>query len=137
MYCIFYIFFQAENMSRKTDRLAKKAAKKDNTPTVEKVEALNESSDEEIPEAVAINEEEVEEDSDLEEEEDDLEEDEEDDEEVALEKKAPRARINDEVKLDLVHKIDSRSQPLFFFFICVGCHDSYYRSVQVEGFTLD
>lgn len=97
-------------MSRKTDRLAKKAAKKGKTPTVEKVEALNESSDEEIPDAVAIEqveEEEEEQDSDMEEEVEEEEEEEqendldneedEDEEEADSQKKAPRALINDEV----------------------------------------
>ncbi|KAK4517415.1 uncharacterized protein ATC70_000750 [Mucor velutinosus] len=88
-------------MSRKTDRLAKKANKKNNAPTVEKIEAAEESSDEEIPEAVAIEEqdqEEEEENSQVEEEEEAISGDE-DDEAVEQEPRPIRAKINDEAAM--------------------------------------
>lgn len=102
----FSSLFITLTMSRKTDRLAKKASKKVNTPTVEKVEAAEESSEEEIPvleqdiEEVEEEEEDLDE-QDVEEEEDD----EEDDEEVAVEKKsrALRPRINDEVNYFIIY----------------------------------
>lgn len=85
------------NMSRKTERLAKKANKKNTTPTVEKIEAAEESSDEEIPEAVAIEQnEEDEEESEVEEEEA-ISGDEEEEEQVEKQVRAIRPKINDEV----------------------------------------
>lgn len=116
-------------MSRKTDRLAKKATKKVNTPTVEKVEAVEESSDEEVPileqdlEEEDIEEEDVEDlDEDEELAEEDLEEGDEDDEEEVVAKKdrALRPRINDEVKKNIFDMWDLDLN------IFVGCHDSYH-----------
>jgi hypothetical protein len=102
-------------MSRKTDRALKRAAKKTTTaPTVEKVDAAEELSEEEdIPEAVAVEEqeeedvEEEEENDEEEEEEEDQEEDQEELDEEELEElqaakaKALRPKINDEV-IDLI-----------------------------------
>ncbi|CAO0789686.1 unnamed protein product [Mucor circinelloides] len=88
-------------MSRKTERLAKKANKKNNAPTVEKIEDVQESSDEEIPEAVAIQEQdqdEQDEDSQVEEEEEAVSGDE-DDEQVEQQARPIRAKINDEAAM--------------------------------------
>jgi phage repressor protein C with HTH and peptisase S24 domain len=89
------------NMSRKTERLAKKANKKNTTPTVEKIEAAEESSDEEIPEAVAIEQDEEdndEEESEIEEEEA-ISGDEEEEEQAEKKIRTIRPKINDEVNI--------------------------------------
>lgn len=85
-------------MSRKTERLAKKANKKNNAPTVEKIEDVQESSDEEIPEAVAIQEQDQDEqDEDSQVEEEEAISGEEDDEQVEQQARPIRAKVNDEV----------------------------------------
>lgn len=85
-------------MSRKSDRLARKATKKVNTPTVEKVESAAESDEEEVP-ILEAEEEQIEQDSDVEEEENDDNEEQDSDEEVSVKKsRALRPRINNEVK---------------------------------------
>ncbi|KAL0145849.1 rRNA processing protein Ebp2 [Mucor lusitanicus] len=88
-------------MSRKTDRLAKKANKKSTTPTVEKIEAVEDVSDEEIPEAVAIEEQDQdeEEESDVEQEEEEDISGDEDDEPVEQQARPIRAKINDEAAM--------------------------------------
>ncbi|GAN05494.1 rRNA processing protein Ebp2 [Mucor ambiguus] len=86
-------------MSRKTDRLAKKANKKNNAPTVEKIEAAEESSDEEIPEAVAIEDHEEEEQEDSEAEEEEAISGDDDNEPVEKEVRPIRAKINDEAAM--------------------------------------
>ncbi|GAA5816948.1 hypothetical protein MFLAVUS_010483 [Mucor flavus] len=83
-------------MSRKSDRLARKATKKVNTPTVEKVESAAESDEEEVP-ILEAEEEQIEQDSDVEEEENDDNEEQDSDEEVSVKKsRALRPRINNE-----------------------------------------
>lgn len=86
-------------MSRKSDRLARKATKKVNTPTVEKVESAEESDEEEVP-ILEEEEEQAEQDSNVEdEEENDDDEEQDSDEEVSVKKsRALRPRINNEVK---------------------------------------
>ncbi|KAL7335551.1 rRNA-processing protein EBP2 [Mucor circinelloides] len=87
-------------MSRKTERLAKKANKKNNAPTVEKIEDVQESSDEEIPEAVAIQEQDQDEqDEDSQVEEEEAISGEEDDEQVEQQARPIRAKINDEAAM--------------------------------------
>ncbi|CAO3634373.1 unnamed protein product [Mucor fragilis] len=86
-------------MSRKTDRLAKKANKKNTTPTVEKIEAVEESSDEEIPEAVAIEEQEEDEEEDSEVEEEEAISGDEDEESAEQQARPIRAKINDEAAM--------------------------------------
>ncbi|KAI8641710.1 eukaryotic rRNA processing protein EBP2-domain-containing protein [Parasitella parasitica] len=90
-------------MSRKLDRLAKKASKKNNTPAAKKADIVNGSSPEEIPEAVAIEEEEDEDENEEEEEENDVDdedenEDEDNDEEDSLSEDEENAQVKKQTR---------------------------------------